>query len=177
MLIALLAIGHSEITCAPVEYVTVRPPSAQTCQQYLSEFINTTGGYVTNPSATDNCQFCSYRTTDQFLQSNSNIFWSHHWRNFGFMWIYVGFNVRRHFKLSPPYSQLIQCTGICHLCYDLRFPYSRTSQPLSQAIINIYSILRVLSAVVYNLILTLYDVPMSLKCFNASTNDTLYLAR
>ena len=92
----LSALGHSEITCAPVEYVTVRPPLSQTCQQYLGEFISTAGGYITNPSATDNCQFCSYRTTDQFLQSNSNIFWSHHWRNFGFMWIYIGFNVRPH---------------------------------------------------------------------------------
>ena len=106
VLIAFLAIGHFEITCAPVEYVTVRPPSAQTCQQYLSNFINTTGGYVTNPSATDNCQFCSYRTTDQFLQSNSNIFWSHHWRNFGFMWIYVAFNVRRHSYRHPRMASL-----------------------------------------------------------------------
>ena len=38
------------------------------------------------------------------------------------------------------YSQLIQCIGICHLCYDLHFPYSRASQPLSQAIINLYCI-------------------------------------
>ncbi|KAI9428628.1 pleiotropic drug resistance ABC transporter [Lactarius indigo] len=75
------------------EYVTVRPPRGQTCRQYLSKFISTTGGYVMNPSATDNCQFCSYRTTDEFLRSNSNIFWSHHWRNFGFMWIYIGFNI------------------------------------------------------------------------------------
>ncbi|KAI9464144.1 ABC-2 type transporter-domain-containing protein [Lactarius psammicola] len=87
------ALGHSEITCAPIEYVTVRPPLGQTCQQYLSRFISTAGGYVTNPLATDNCEFCSYRTTDEFLGSNSNIFWSHHWRNFGFMWIYVGFNI------------------------------------------------------------------------------------
>ncbi|KAH9045960.1 ABC-2 type transporter-domain-containing protein [Lactarius hengduanensis] len=87
------ALGHSTITCSAIEYVTVTPPSGQTCQQYLNEFISTTGGYLTNPSATDNCQFCSYRTTDEFLQSNSNIFWSHHWRNFGFMWIYIGFNI------------------------------------------------------------------------------------
>ncbi|KAH9022163.1 pleiotropic drug resistance ABC transporter [Lactarius pseudohatsudake] len=87
------AIGHSEINCAPIEFVTVRPPLAQTCQQYLSKFISTTGGYVTNPNATDNCQFCSYRTTDEFLQFNSNIFWNHQWRDFGFMWIYIGFNV------------------------------------------------------------------------------------
>ena len=96
ILTALSALGHSEITCSPIEYVTVRPPLAQTCQQYLSKFISTTGGYVTNPSATDNCQFCSYRTADEFLESNSNIFWSHRWRNLGFMWIYVGFNVRPH---------------------------------------------------------------------------------
>ena len=102
VLIVLLALGHSDITCSSVEYVTVRPPSGQTCQQYLSEFISTTGGYLTNPSATDNCQFCSYRTTDQFLQTNSNIFWSHHWRNFGFMWIYVGFNVRHYLPSCPP---------------------------------------------------------------------------
>ncbi|KAF8272208.1 ABC-2 type transporter-domain-containing protein [Lactarius quietus] len=87
------ALGRSDITCAHVEYVTVRPPLAQTCQQYLGKFIDITGGYVTNPSATDNCQFCSYRTTDEFLQSDSNIFLSHHWRNFGFIWIYVGLNV------------------------------------------------------------------------------------
>ncbi|KAH8987621.1 ABC-2 type transporter-domain-containing protein [Lactarius akahatsu] len=87
------ALGHSEITCAPVEYVTVRPPQGQTCWQYLSKYISTVGGYVMNPSATDNCQFCSYRTADEFLGSNSNMFWSHRWRNFGFMWIYIGFNI------------------------------------------------------------------------------------
>jgi hypothetical protein len=99
-LTALSVLGHSEIICAPIEYVTVRPPLAQTCQQYLSEFISTTGGYVTNPNATDNCQFCSYRTTDELLQSNSNIFWSRHWRNFGFMWIYIVFNVSPHLLIT-----------------------------------------------------------------------------
>ncbi|KAH9077824.1 ABC-2 type transporter-domain-containing protein [Lactarius deliciosus] len=94
------AIGHSEINCAPIEFVTVRPPLAQTCQQYLSTFISTTGGYVTNPNATDNCQFCSYRTTDEFLQFNSNIFWNHQWRDFGFMWIYIGFNVFAVFAMT-----------------------------------------------------------------------------
>jgi len=86
-------LGHSPITCAPVEYVTVKPPQAQTCQQYLSNFISMAGGYVANPSAKDNCQFCPYATTDEFLQSNSNIFWSHRWRNFGFMWIYIIFDI------------------------------------------------------------------------------------
>ncbi|KAI0298342.1 ABC-2 type transporter-domain-containing protein [Multifurca ochricompacta] len=94
------ALGHSEITCSPVEYVTVHPPSGLSCQQYLNQFIVNSGGYVTNPTAVDNCHFCSYRTSDQFLQSNSNVFWSHHWRNFGFMWIYIGFNVFAVFAMT-----------------------------------------------------------------------------
>ena len=89
------AAGRAGITCSSVEYVNVSPPGGLSCQQYLGQFINQSGGYITNPDALDNCQYCPYRTTDQFLQSNSNIFYSHHWRNFGFMWIYIGFNVRR----------------------------------------------------------------------------------
>jgi hypothetical protein len=90
------AVGHSGITCSGVEYVSVSPPGSQSCQQYLGQYINQSGGYITNPNALDNCQYCSYSTTDEFLESNSNIFYSHHWRNFGFMWLYIGFNVRRH---------------------------------------------------------------------------------
>ena len=90
------AAGRSLITCAAVEYVSVSPPGGQSCQQYLGQYINQSGGYITNPDALSNCQYCSYRTTDQFLLSNSNIAYSHHWRNFGFMWIYIGFNVRLH---------------------------------------------------------------------------------
>jgi ATP-binding cassette subfamily G (WHITE) protein 2 (SNQ2) len=108
---AALAVGRSEITCAAIEYVTVSPPSGQTCQQYLSQYINRSGGYVTNPNAVENCQFCNFRTTDQFLQFNSNIYFSHHWRNFGFMWIYIGFNVRHS---STPRST----AGSIHVYFD-----------------------------------------------------------
>jgi hypothetical protein len=94
------AAGRSGITCAAIEYVSVSPPSGQTCQQYLGQYINNFGGYVTNPGSVDSCQFCPYRTTDEYLETNSNIFYSHHWRNFAFMWIYVGFNVRRHLNPS-----------------------------------------------------------------------------
>ena len=122
------AAGRAEITCSSVEYVNVSPPGGLSCQQYLGQFINQSGGYITNPDALDNCQYCPYRTTDQFLQSNSNIFYSHHWRNFGFMWIYIGFNVRfgcrHHLHLRVANSCLgadIRC-----LCYDVYLPHSWT---------------------------------------------------
>ncbi len=59
----------------------------------MDRYISFAGGYLANPNAASNCQFCSTRTTDQFLATNFNIFYGHHWRNFGFMIAYVAFNV------------------------------------------------------------------------------------
>jgi len=94
------AVGRSRLVCAAIEYVTITPPAGQTCQGYLGQYIDNNGGYLTNPSAVDNCRFCTYQDTDQFLQSNSNIFYSHHWRNFGLLCIYVGFNIFAVFAMT-----------------------------------------------------------------------------
>lgn len=87
------AVGRKPLVCAQVELVSLDPPFGQTCQEYLQTYINHAGGYVTNPTATSNCQFCAYATTDQFLESTFNIFYSHHWRNFGIFIAYVVMNV------------------------------------------------------------------------------------
>lgn len=59
----------------------------------MQSYISRAGGYLTNPDATAGCQFCSSRTTDQFLGPSFNIEYSHHWRNFGFMVAFIMFNV------------------------------------------------------------------------------------
>lgn len=87
------AIGHTEINCLGVEFVNVDPPSGQTCSQYLSEFISNSGGYLSNPNATDNCQYCPARTTDEFLAAQFNIKYSDRWLSFGLLFVYIGFNV------------------------------------------------------------------------------------
>lgn len=89
------AIGREQISCADVEYVQVNPPSGQSCAQFLGPFISANGGYVTNPDAAAACNYCSYRTTDQFLFESFNIEYAHRWRNFGLMWAFIIFNVRR----------------------------------------------------------------------------------
>ena len=86
--------GQQQINCSPVEFVTITPPSGQTCSQYMDRYISSSGGYLTNPDATSSCQFCGVRTTDELLGANFNIFYRHHWRNFGFMIAYIIFNVR-----------------------------------------------------------------------------------
>jgi ATP-binding cassette, subfamily G (WHITE), member 2, PDR len=88
-----LAVGHSEINCLGVEFVTVQPLSGQTCSEYLTEFISNSGGYISNPTATDSCQYCPARTTDQFLDAQFNVKFSDRWLSFGLLWVYIAFNV------------------------------------------------------------------------------------
>ncbi|KZT66729.1 hypothetical protein DAEQUDRAFT_714433 [Daedalea quercina L-15889] len=87
------ALGHSDIICSSTELVTIEPPSGQTCGQYMSNFIQTSGGYLTNEDATSACQYCAYRTTDAFLGASFNIYYSHHWRDFGIFCVYIAFNI------------------------------------------------------------------------------------
>ena len=85
-------LGHKELHCSPVEFVTLNPPFGQTCAQYMDKFISVAGGYLTNPEASSACQFCTVKSSDQFLASSFNIFYDNHWRDFGLMIAYIAFN-------------------------------------------------------------------------------------
>jgi ABC-type multidrug transport system permease subunit len=50
------------------------------------------GGYLANPDATTDCQFCPVSTTDSFLAQLS-IFYSDRWRDIGILFAFVGFNI------------------------------------------------------------------------------------
>jgi ATP-binding cassette subfamily G (WHITE) protein 2 (SNQ2) len=73
--------------------VPLIPPPGQTCGAYLQDFINRIGGYVQDPSATSSCEFCPFANTDQLMAVKFFIFWSHHWRDMGFLAGYIAFNV------------------------------------------------------------------------------------
>lgn len=72
-----------------MEFVKINPPSGETCMQYLSQYITLNGGYLSNPNATNMCEYCQYRTTDEFLKGR-NIYYSNHWKN---LIIFLGFTV------------------------------------------------------------------------------------
>jgi len=93
-----LAIGGQEVNCSSIEYAYIDPPSGQTCSQYLGPYISANGGYVSNPSATSQCQLCPYRTADEFLRNNFNIRYSHRWRDVGLFILFIAFNVG-----TPPF--------------------------------------------------------------------------
>ncbi|PPQ81326.1 hypothetical protein CVT25_015082 [Psilocybe cyanescens] len=87
------AIGHQDINCSPIEFVRVDPPSGQTCGAFMAPYISAAGGYLANPDATSACEFCSMRTTDQFLGTAFNIFYKNHWRDFGIFIAFSLFNI------------------------------------------------------------------------------------
>ncbi|KIY47084.1 pleiotropic drug resistance ABC transporter [Fistulina hepatica ATCC 64428] len=87
------AVGRTEIACSSVEFVTLNPPSGQTCGQYMDTYIDLYGGYLTNANATSECNFCPVKLADQFFETNFHMFFNHRWRNAGLMCVYIMFNI------------------------------------------------------------------------------------
>jgi hypothetical protein len=79
------------VTCATSEYLRFTAPSGQTCGEYLEPLISTAGGYLVDPRSSD-CQFCTIDNTDTFL-SLVSISFSHRWRDFGILLVYIVFNI------------------------------------------------------------------------------------
>ena len=85
-------LANTAVVCSSIELVTFNPAANQSCGTYLAPYINSFGGYVTNPAATSDCQFCSAGSTNVYLAQLSSQY-SHRWRNFGIMWAFIIFNV------------------------------------------------------------------------------------
>lgn len=86
------AVANTVVTCSDIEFLTVNPPSGQTCGDYLNEFITTAGSTLVNPDASSDCQICLLSSTNQFLTAIGAKY-SERWRNFGIIFAYIGFNI------------------------------------------------------------------------------------
>ena len=126
--VVLPAVGASEIVCSANEFVHVVPPAGKTCGEYMQAFISSTTGYLTNPEGTVSCQFCPFRTTDEFLGSSFSIFYSRRWRDAAVVCGYIVINVRfiPHIVLCSPNVLTTDCAaGVCDLFFHLVVPCSK----------------------------------------------------
>ncbi|KAF9875065.1 ABC transporter [Colletotrichum karsti] len=82
----------SKVVCTAKEIVQVPVPSNMTCGEFLGPFVQGAGGYLVDAAATDMCGYCRMATTDDFL-AHFEIKYDDRWRNFGLLWVYVGFNI------------------------------------------------------------------------------------
>lgn len=87
-----VGVGNAPAHCSDIEVRHFEPPSGQTCGQYLQAFMSRTDGALANPNATSDCQFCEMTTTTTFL-TQINASYDHRWRNFGFLWVFIIFNI------------------------------------------------------------------------------------
>lgn len=86
------AIGEAPVHCATDEFLTMSAPGQQTCGEYLAAYVETAGGYVSNPSESDMCQYCPISSTTEYLTAAS-INFGDRWRDFGLMWVYICVNI------------------------------------------------------------------------------------
>jgi ABC-type multidrug transport system permease subunit len=119
------AIGNQQLNCSAVEFVTLNPPSGSTCASYMQDYISMAGGYLANPEATTGCQFCSSRTTDEFLGRSFNIYYKNHWWQFGVFCSYIIFNVSTSFFLMDVSAEPTVAWSDCsHIRIDVALPHS-----------------------------------------------------
>ncbi|RSL98617.1 hypothetical protein CDV31_012519 [Fusarium ambrosium] len=82
----------SAVTCTSKELVHVPRDEDVNCTSFLSAFVERVGGYLADPVATNDCQYCPMATTDQFL-SQFDMAYDNRWRNFGIGWVFIIFNI------------------------------------------------------------------------------------
>ncbi|KAE8154353.1 ABC-2 type transporter-domain-containing protein [Aspergillus avenaceus] len=75
--------------CASGDMAVFDPPSGQTCMDYVASYLETNTGYLANPNATDNCNYCPYSTGDDFAQS-LHFFYGDRWRDWA---VFLGFGI------------------------------------------------------------------------------------
>ena len=97
---AILSVGlaNAHVRCSNIELLHFDPMPGNTCKEYMSSFIQTSMGYLTNPDASEGCAYCPLDSADDFLRSYG-IKYEDRWRNFGIMWAFVVFNIAGAFFL------------------------------------------------------------------------------
>lgn len=56
-----------DISCDVSETSTFRLPAGTTCHDYAAEFLGSATGYLLNPNATSDCQYCRYESGQSYV--------------------------------------------------------------------------------------------------------------
>jgi len=56
-----------DMTCRADEISVFQPPNATTCQEYAGDFLRSATGFLLNPDATSDCQYCRYKSGQSYV--------------------------------------------------------------------------------------------------------------
>lgn len=87
-----IILHDKKVVCKAKEFSYLDPPLGQTCGEYMEPFFKFASGYIKNPEATERCAYCTYRVGDEYLKRIGSSY-GYLWRNFGFYWVYIFFNI------------------------------------------------------------------------------------
>lgn len=85
-------LARAPAECAANEWLHFDPPTGQSCEEYMAEYISAAGGQLQNPTTQGGCRFCPISDTDTLL-SAIGVNYDDRWRDFGIIWAFIGFNV------------------------------------------------------------------------------------
>lgn len=58
----------------------------------MEPFFKFASCYTKNPEVTERCAYCNYRVDDEYLKRIGSSY-GYLWKNFGFYWVYIFFNI------------------------------------------------------------------------------------
>lgn len=80
-----------EVECRPEELTKFQPQPGQTCSGWAQTYVDSAGGYLTNPNDTSDCGYCTYQTGDDFY-TPLGISFDERGRNIGILIAFIVFN-------------------------------------------------------------------------------------
>jgi ATP-binding cassette subfamily G (WHITE) protein 2 (SNQ2) len=80
-----------DVKCGKNEYAIFDPPSDRTCGDYLLNYLQSDGSRTNliNPTATQDCHVCEYRTGDDYLFTMNLKDYYYGWRDVGIVVIFI----------------------------------------------------------------------------------------
>lgn len=63
------ALWDVEVKCKSDEYAIFDPPEGMTCENYMSAFLSEAPGYLNNPNATSDCEYCVISKGSDYLNA------------------------------------------------------------------------------------------------------------
>lgn len=78
-----------DVRCTDSEFAVFQAPPDQTCGEWGQAFVDKAGGYLNNPNARSDCQYCTYSTGAEFYEP-LGIYYSNRGREIGIMIAFIG---------------------------------------------------------------------------------------
>jgi ATP-binding cassette subfamily G (WHITE) protein 2 (PDR) len=91
-------LANTKIHCSAIEFLHITPPASTSCAEYMESYITMAGGYIANPNALADCQYCPVQDVNSILKMYG-VDVRTRWHSFGYLAVYSVFNILATFAI------------------------------------------------------------------------------